>query len=169
MTPFEAWAMKWGPECVAELQHALGCGDHAPPLAIEGQPGSEARQQSMVRLEAPKLGMWLTRNNVGALKDSRGVPVRYGLANESPEQNKVFKSSDLIGIYQRLILPQHVPPWGIKIGQFAAVEMKHEGWKYNPNDEHEAAQRKFIDFVISKGGYATFATGPQSLTQQGAA
>lgn len=160
MSPFDAWAAKWGPQCVAELRVAMGCGDEAPPLAVEGKPGSEGRQASLIRLAAPKVGMWLTRNNVGALLDKRGVPVRYGLCNESSEQNALMKSGDFIGIKQVLITPAMV---GSIIGQFASVETKHEGWVFNPNDPHEASQHRFASFIISKGGYATFASHPQHI------
>lgn len=160
MTPFDAWAAKWGQQCVAELMQAVGCGDFAPPLAVADKPGSEARQQSLVRLAAPKVGFWLTRNNVGALQDKRGVPVRYGLANESPQQNEMLKSADLIGIRQVVVTHEMV---GRVIGQFASVEMKHEGWTYNAHDSHEAAQFRWMNFVISKGGYATFATHPSHI------
>lgn len=98
----EDWARKWGvpPAALADLRALCGM-DHAPAVAIQGKPGSEARQQSLVRLDAPQHGVWLTRNNVGALLDERGVPIRYGLANESKEQNQAIKSADLIEVFVR--------------------------------------------------------------------
>jgi len=147
--------------CLHELVHALGtCRDCAPTIADTGKPGSEARQQSLVRLEAARRGILMFRNNVGALMDDRGVPVRYGLANESKQQNEVLKSADLIGITPRLIVAADV---GKVIGQFTAREMKEEGWTFNPKDKHEVAQLAFIELVISKGGDASFATGPGSF------
>lgn len=156
----DLWAAKHGVSAVAmaDLRRQLGEDDHAPPVDPKaGTKGSEARQQSLVRLDAAQNGVWLTRNNVGALTDERGVPVRYGLANESKEQNRVVKSADLIGIRPVLIGPQHV---GMLLGQFVSIEMKEEGWTFHPRDKHEAAQAKWRDFVLAKGGYATFATGP---------
>ena len=94
--------------------------------------------------------------------DERGIPVRYGLANESAAQNKVVKSGDLIGIRSILIGPQHM---GQVIGQFANIECKKEGWKFNPKDKHEAAQLNWCEFVISKGGFATFIFNPQQVTR----
>lgn len=160
----DQWAAHWGvsPAAVADLRRRMGVSDHAPPIAVEGQPRSEAYQQSLVRLEAASLGINLFRNNVGALLDQRGVPVRYGLANESKEQNENVKSADLIGIAPILIGPQHV---GRTIGQFVSIEMKAEDWKYK-GDKHEAAQLAWANFIASKGGYAAFCTGPGQFNNQ---
>lgn len=121
---------------------------------------SESRQQGLVRLEAARLDIPSWRNNVGALVDLRGVPVRYGLANESKQMNEVIKSSDLVMIRKRLILPQMV---GSYIGQFVTREIKHEGWVFNPRDKHELAQQTWNNLINSYGGDAQFATGPGTL------
>ena len=157
----DAWAAAWGipPAAVADLRARMHVAAADPAVAVTGTPGSEARQQSLVRLDAAKCGVWLTRNNVGALLDERGVPVRYGLANESKEQNKAVKSADLIGIRPMLIGPQHM---GTVIGQFVSREVKHEGWRYK-GDKHEIAQLAWANFVLSKGGDAAFVTGPGSF------
>lgn len=158
----EAWAAAWGvsPAALFDLRMRLGiAGMHMPPLVIQGNPGSETRQQSLVRLDAAANGVWLTRNNVGALLDKRGVPIRYGLANESKEQNQKVKSADLIGIRPITITPLHV---GLVIGQFVSREVKHAGWKYT-GDEHERAQLNWCNFVLSKGGDAAFCSGPGSF------
>jgi hypothetical protein len=154
----DEWAVRWGipPAAMLDLRQRMGTLPHNEPIVVEGKPGSEVRQQSLIRLDAAQHGVWLTRNNVGALQDERGVPVRYGLANESKEQNKHVKSADLIGIRPMLIGPHHV---GQVIGQFVSIECKHEGWTYR-GDAHEKAQRAWCEFVASKGGFACFATGP---------
>lgn len=155
----ELWAQKHGIPyaAIADLRYMLGLdGDHAPAPLLNKQPGSEAAQQALCLLDASKQGAWLTRNNVGALMDKNDKPVRFGLANESAGRNKVFKSSDLIGLRPILITQQHV---GSVIGQFVAREMKEQGWKFNSNDQHESAQLKFINFILSKGGDAAFSTG----------
>lgn len=160
----DLWAQHWGirPAALVHLKHLMGIdGDAAPPLAEGATAGSESRQQSLVRLAAAKADVWLTRNNVGVLLDVNGRPVRFGLANESPAQNKVIKSGDLIGIDSVLIQPQHV---GTVIGQFVSIEMKYEGWKFNPKDAHEVAQLGWANFITSKGGRALFATGPEIFT-----
>ena len=162
----DQWAKEWGVSAaaVAELKVRMGlqCTLAQPPVEAEGKPGSEAYQQSLVRLEAHKHGLTLFRNNVGALLDARGVPVRYGLANESKEQNEAVKSADLIGILPVVIGPQHM---GRTIGQFVSIEMKHEGWTYK-GDKHEAAQLAWANFILSKGGYAAFCTGPGQFNNQ---
>ena len=164
--PLDEWAARWGVSAQALLDLRLRMGiavaTHTPPVEVEGKPGSEVRQQGLIRLDAGRNGVWLTRNNVGALMDERGVPVRYGLANETNEQNKHVKSADLIGIRPILIGPQHMNQ---VIGQFVSVECKHETWQYK-GDAHETAQRNWLEFVVSKGGFACFATGPGFLTQQ---
>lgn len=123
-------------------------------------PGSEGRQQSLVRIEAADKGVRLFRNNSGAFVDESRRQVRYGLANESKAVNEVLKSPDLIGWRKRLITPDMV---GFVIGQCTMREMKHEGWKFNPNDKHELAQFNFLKLAIADGCDAAFATGPGSL------
>lgn len=158
----DQWAQRWGVSAAAlqDLRYSLGVGTGAaPPLVVTGAPGSEARQQSLTRLDAAQNGVWLTRNNVGALLDARGVPVRYGLANESKAQNEAVKSADLIGIRSEVIGPEHV---GQTFGRFVSRECKHEGWQYT-GTPHEVAQLAWCEFVISKGGDAAFCTGPGSF------
>lgn len=120
----------------------------------------ESRATGEVMLAAGELGLWLTRNNVGALTDARGRLVRYGLANESAALNKRVKSGDLIGIRRLLIEPHHV---GMTLGQFASVEMKEPGWIYSGRGR-EAAQQAWIDHVRRLGGFACFATSAEDLT-----
>jgi hypothetical protein len=162
----DQWASAWGipAAAVLDLKQRMGIAARGvePPVPIEGKPGSEVRQQSLIRIAAAQSGVWLTRNNVGALVDERGVPIRFGLANESKVQNEQVKSGDLIGINPVLITPQHV---GTVIGQFASVECKHETWRYTAT-KHEVSQLNWANFVISKGGYACFATGPEIFNQQ---
>lgn len=145
-------------ELFRDLQITLGT--YTPPLPADapGAGKSEAWAQSMVRIEASQKDVHLFRNNVGAWKDGKTF-VRYGLANESEEMNKVIKSSDLIGLRKFLIQPWHV---GHIVGQFVAREMKEPGWQYT-GDPHEAAQLTFINLINSCGGDAAFATGPGTL------
>ena len=117
---------------------------------------NEATVQASVKLAASKAGWRLWRNNVGVLLDSRGVPVRYGLANESKQVNSMVKSGDLIGIRPVLITPEMV---GQTIGQFVSIECKREGWKPSATDGHEQAQARWAEIVLLHGGYAKFSTG----------
>jgi len=105
----------------------------------------EADTQNTIRIEGAKIGILFFRNNVGVLEDKNGRPVRFGLANDSPEVNRKFKSSDLIGIWKLT-------------GQFVAVECKEPDWKYNPKNAREAAQFAFLAVIRDNGGIATFAT-----------
>lgn len=154
------WAARHGVtmSAVLELEALMGV-DNAPAIVVEGEPGSEGRQTSLLRLRAEELGVRLYRNNVGALQDKTGRLVRYGLANESKKQNELTKSADLIG-WQPLV----IQPWmvGYKVAQFLSVEMKHEGWTPT-GDEHYEAQQAWADLVTADGGRAIFATGPGSL------
>ena len=116
---------------------------------------SEAAVQAALRAKASEHGWRIFRNNVGVLPDERGVPVRFGLANDSPALNKICKSSDLIGIRPVVITPEMV---GSIIGQFVAIECKSEDWHY-AGSEREKAQLKFIEMITTMGGYAKFSTG----------
>lgn len=163
VTTVEQWAIKWGipAACLRDLQTVLSSSDHAPPPVDPATLASEARVQSQVRLEAATNGVWLTRNNVGAFQDpNSGRWIRYGLCNESKQQNSLVKSGDLIGIRPRVIIVTDI---GKTIGQFVSRECKHEGWKPRPNDKHEQAQARFRDFVNANGGDAAIVSGPGSF------
>lgn len=119
------------------------------PAALEWHGKSEAAVQAGVRLLASQRGNRLWRNNVGALLDERGVPVRYGLANESPQQNKLLKSSDLIGIER-------------ETGRFLSYECKEPGWRYT-GTPREVAQLNWIGLINTLGGRAMFVTSPEQI------
>lgn len=154
------WAARWGVprDALIELERMTGMhgyeGDREPAEA------SESRVQSLVRLEASAKGMRLFRNNVGALEDSRGRFVRYGIANDSKAMNTQFKSGDLIGIRPHIVTPSDV---GKKFGLFLSRECKRGGWTFNPNDAHEQAQWRWMQFVNMMGGDAAFAAGEGTL------
>lgn len=151
MITLSAWAIRWGipMPALVELQQHMGLLDPDP----DPQGGrSEAAVSNDVRLEASRQGMRLWRNNVGVLEDENGRPIRYGLANDSPQLNKVMKSADLIGIRPVRVMAEHV---GQTIGQFVSIECKAEGWRYAGTPREEAQQR-WATFVLSLGGDARF-------------
>lgn len=154
------WAARHGVPlgAILELEGLMGVA-HAPPVDLDHPPGSESRQQSLIRLEAAAKGFQLFRNNVGALRDERGIPVRYGLANESKKQNEMIKSADLIG-WEPVVIMQWMV--GYKIARFLSVEVKKEDW-VPTGDDHYEAQQAWADLVIADGGRALFATGPGKL------
>lgn len=157
MTPtLLEWQRKHGitAEALADLVKMVGLD---VPRSTKGTP--EARVQDEARLLASKMGWRLFRNNVGVLKDERGVPVRYGICNDSPAMNKRIKSSDLIGIRPVVITPDMV---GSTIGQFVAREVKKAGWKYK-GTEHEQAQLAFGTLIIGLGGDFKFWNGEGEL------
>ena len=147
--PLAAWEQAH-PAAARALWSLLTPTSPAPPGA-----SSEARVQSAVRLEAARCGVRLYRNNVGVLKDDRGVPLRFGLANDSKAMNTVVKSSDLIGWRPVLITPDMV---GEKIAKFVSVECKAESWKWKATD-HEKAQAAWHALVNRDGGEGYFSTG----------
>lgn len=157
MTPILLeWQRKHGitAEALADLVTMVGLD---VPCSTKDTP--EARVQDEARLLASKMGWRLFRNNVGVLKDERGVPVRYGICNDSPAMNKRIKSSDLIGIRPVVITPDMV---GSTIGQFVAREVKKAGWKYK-GTEHEVAQLAFGTLIIGLGGDFKFWNGEGEL------
>ena len=161
MTPaIYQWAVRHGVSAQAlhELQGLFGMhGGHDLPPVVKGK--SEAAVQSAVRLEAARKGVRLFRNNVGALIDARGVPVRYGLANDSKQLNDVLKSSDLVGWRPVVIGPQHV---GACIAQTVLRECKKVGWHYT-GDDHERAQLAWLMLGASASADVAFCTGEGTL------
>lgn len=154
------WALRWNIPYAAlcELSGIFGLAPSAPFSSVDEGP-SEAYVQSLVRLEAARKGLKLWRNNVGALLDARGIPVRYGLANDSAALNKSIKSGDLIGWRPVLITPAHV---GCKIAQFTSRECKRPNWVFT-GSERETAQLRWAEAVNADGGDACFVTGEGTL------
>lgn len=150
------WAIRHGVSHVAlhELRGIFGVNCEA----IESGE-SETLVQSRVRLEASRKGLKLWRNNVGALLDERGIPVRYGLANDTKKLNEKIKSSDLIGWRPVLITPAHV---GTFIAQFVSRECKKPSWAYS-GTAHEVAQLRWIEAVTADGGDAKFCNSEGTL------
>lgn len=147
------WARKWNipRDAMRELVRA-----GVPPPRSNGLLGmSEAAVQAQVRVAASEQGWRLWRNNVGAVTTAEGSHVRYGLCNESGRQNKMFKSSDLIGIRPVSVTMGML---GQTIGQFVAVEVKRRDWRPGASPR-EKAQGAFIKLVQSLGGHAFFSTG----------
>lgn len=156
-TLLEDWAELWGipQEALDDLadRSVHAC---SPDNLATMKSSAESYVQSMVRLAAPVAGYVLWRNNVGALMDKTGRPVRYGLANDSKQLNESIKSADLIGWQPVTISADMV---GQRIARFVSIECKEAGWEYNPNDEHEKAQKRWADMVTAAGGVACFSTG----------
>lgn len=126
----------------------------------ESSQMNEEAVTSHARLEFAKIGpLW--RNNVGVLKDQRGVPVRFGLANESAAMNKEIKSSDYVGITPVTAYLQSCG-W-VTLGVLTALEMKHTDWVFNPGDAHVVAQARFHNIVREAGGFAGFVTRPEDI------
>jgi hypothetical protein len=138
----QTWAMRWGipPQALSELLAVI-----EPAFTPQSDPddSDEGAVMAEIRLDAPKYGARLWRNNRGAAVNPNGQPVRFGLGNDSSKIDKVWKSHDLIGI-------------GLG-GRFLSVECKKRGWR-GPRTEHEHAQAAFGRTVIAHGGLATFAT-----------
>lgn len=150
MTLYE-WAARHhiDPLAFAELQAMLSpfTEDFKPAVAGE----SEASVGAKVEIMAPQYAASLWRNNSGVLKDDFDTPVRFGLGNRSKKLNKVWKSSDYIGI--TTVVATYV---GQQFGVFTAVETKKPGWKLLPSDVRAKGQSNFMATVKSMGGLAGF-------------
>ena len=120
---------------------------------------SEAKVSQEIELEAPKHGVTLWRNNVGVATDHSGRPVRYGLCNKSPQQNKEFKSADYIGVTPIVITQEMV---GKTIGVFTSIEAKRFPWTYTGKGR-EGPQNKWRLLVESLGGIAMFANSADDI------
>lgn len=91
------------------------------------------------RLMLSALGAIGWRNNVGALKDKKGRPVRYGLCKGS---------SDWIGFYPVKITQDMV---GKVIAVFTAIECKADKGIVSPE------QKNFLDVIRKHGGISGIA------------
>lgn len=153
------WAARWNihPAAMADLGRVLGMKE----VAGEGAAGvsDENAVSRGLRLAASKRGDILWRNNVGALLDARGVPVRYGLCNDTAALNKAMKSADLVGIKRLEITQAHV---GQVVGQFMSIEAKEPTWRYT-GTKHEIAQQAWALRVRTMGGVAVFARSATEL------
>lgn len=123
--------------------------NHGVITDTSGTHGTEQALQQFLRVEAPKRGARLYRNNNGACQDDDGRHIRYGLGNDSKKLNDQWKSSDLIGIAGD--------------GKFLAVEVKKPGWHLTPGDKRGQAQARFIETVRSMGGKAGFVQSIQDF------
>lgn len=158
MNNLTRWALKHGvTEAALRELHDAVLGTDVPDDVLSTAPpdASEAWAQSHVRIAFSATGGRAWRNNVGVLTDDRGVPVRFGLANDSAQINKVLKSGDLIGIKPRIVTPDML---GQLIGQFWSREVKKPGWRYT-GTEREVAQMAWNSLVLRLGGDARFTTG----------
>src|SRR5574340_905330 len=126
MTRLHAWSLRHhvSLQALQEL-HILLTSTVPSPFTAQG--ASESYVQARVRLAASQAGEVVWRNNSGVLKDERGVPLRFGLCNESKAVNAHCKSSDLIGIKRVLVTREMV---GHTVGIFYAREVKRAGWRY---------------------------------------
>lgn len=155
------WMLKHGVtfEAMHELAQITGLMIPPPAPPPPTYQASEAYAQSLVRLEAPREGVYLFRNNNGAFENTAGRWVRYGLANDSKALNAVLKSHDLIGFRPVTIAPIHL---GQTIAKFTSREIKAPGWTYSGTPE-EVAQLNWANLINAHGGDAKFATGPGTL------
>ena len=108
---------------------------------------SEQELLQRIRLELGTGPVRLWRNNVGALRDGRGQLVTYGLCKGS---------SDLIGLRQVLIGPEHL---GQTLAVFTAIEVKAPGGRLREE------QRSFLALVEAFGGYAGEARSVDEATR----
>ena len=152
------WAKRWNiPECALDDLRAKLYG--VLPIMTNARGESESAVQADVRLEAAEKGIYLWRNNLGAVTTNDGRFIRYGLANDSKNVNTVVKSADLIGIRPVKITREMV---GWTLGQFVSREVKAIKWRYSGTDR-EQAQLKWAELILSLGGDACFTTGRGTL------
>lgn len=123
---------------------------------------SETVVQQGVRLQLAKMNAIPMRNNVGVAVDETGRHIRYGLMNESAQQNKQFKSSDIVAPIPIVIQPHHV---GKLLSVLGVFECKKTDWVFRPSDERAAAQLRFIELMRSIGCIGGFVTEPEQVNQ----
>ena len=159
---YDEWLYRWQgliPTQALQELHAVLTRPENPPERNHGDPRSEAAVQAAGVLALSDLGALVYRNNVGVLKDVNGRPVRYGLANETPNMNKVLKSGDYIGAMPYVVQPYDV---GRTLGVFLSVEFKPADWHYTGKGR-EQAQLNWQTAYNRIGGVAFFANSTQSI------
>ena len=120
---------------------------------------STVSQETQIR--ATHYNCILMRNNSGALLDSEGRLVRFGLGNVSKKHQDRIKSSDLIGFKKVRITPDMV---GKDVAVITVIEVKKEAW--NPDkkfDKRETAQSNFITWIKNNGGLGGFVNCAEKL------
>lgn len=119
---------------------------------------TEAQLLSEVRIQAPKYGSFLMRNNSGVFVNQKtNRPIRFGLGNDSSRLNSKFKSSDLIGITPRRC------ECGRIHGIFTALEIKKPKWKFDKNNNVHVGQNNFLNKIRENGGLCAFITSMNDL------
>lgn len=121
---------------------------------------NEAAVQTHTRLALARMGALPMRNNVGACEDKSGRIIRYGLMNESQQQNRQFKSSDIVAPVPIVIRPDYV---GRTFALFGVFECKHTDWHLTPGDQRAQAQLRFIELVRGVGGIGGFVSDPAQV------
>lgn len=124
---------------------------------------SEDEISQRCMLAGSEANVVLMRNNRGAFEDKKSKRwIFFGLAHVRPDKKKEpgWRSVDYIFIKPTLITPEMV---GRTIGVFGCVEMKEEGWKFNPKDDREQGQLNFINWVLKRGGIAGFVNSIDSF------
>lgn len=150
------WAADWGIPMAAMMDFRDRCGMLGTVQTAATPLTEESGVQNQVRItEYRERKALLWRNNVGAGFSEEGDFMRWGLANDSAQMNKVMKSSDLIGVQPYVV---SVADIGRTLGLFRAVECKKPGWHYTGEDR-EAAQLTFGNRVMSLGGLFEFHSG----------
>ena len=117
----------------------------------------EAKASQSVRLRATAWGARVFRNNSGVLLNEVGVPVRFGVGNESKEINKKMKTGDFIGWTPITITQDMV---GKQVAVFTNIEAKAVGFKHRktyPAGSRENGQQNFNNIVNLANGIAGFA------------
>lgn len=151
------WAIRHGVSAQAldELRAEIYGESVFPDKRVESEAGASAA----LRLEAAGKHVRIWRNNVGAAKTESGSYVRFGLANETAEMNKLVKSPDFFGWRPVMITQEMV---GRVIGQCVGREVKAPGWTFTGTDREEAQQR-FGLLMLADGCDWSFCTGAGTL------
>lgn len=107
------------------------------------RPPLEKDVQSTILQWLRLQGAFVIRLNSGAFAGEYKGRRRFVRFNSEPG------CSDILGI--------------LADGRFLAVECKRPGWKFRPNDHHEAEQASFLEAVRKRGGVALFATSIEDV------
>jgi len=143
-------------------------GKPRPPLPASLPPEPKRREHKERAADAPKLEGFVQAEIISYLVRHEKVElvIRFnsGAMSYLGRDNKPipiwFHRIHRKGIHNLRVCDIQAT---LKNGRTLIVEAKREDWKFNPNNDKEVGQKKYINLHISLGNFGLFATSVQDV------